>query len=110
MGKKVDRRIIYAWVMLMALMPVFLAKTFHYHDNSEVVAEQTFADHGHSHNSPCDNCPVCHFALSPFEKSANTEVHTYFSVIGIEPILQETATVTSSAQTPQLRAPPFMMA
>ncbi len=108
MRPTVKKQVIYAWVMLMSLMPVFVVKTLHYHERNEVFTEQPAADSSHaSHSLPCDQCPVCHFAFSPFEEASQTVLHAYFTLINTE--LQQPLVERSSNEilTSLLRAPPY---
>ena len=67
MRVKAKSRIVVAWLLFMTLMPLFVVKAVHHHGESETVVCQS-SDGEHSHN-PCDQCPVCQFALSPFAQA-----------------------------------------
>lgn len=63
MRENAKGRIFIAWLLFMTLMPFFMVKTFHYHEEDAVC----HSDSGNSHDSS-HQCPVCNFTLSPLRK------------------------------------------
>jgi hypothetical protein len=62
-------RIIVAWALLIALMPIGLVKTFHHHDISEA--------HHSEYAVTVDNvddCPICQFVLPFFTEVDSSDV------------------------------------
>ena len=56
MRENAKGRIFIAWLLLMTLMPFFMVKTFHHHEEDAVC----HSDSGNSHDSS-HQCPVCNF-------------------------------------------------
>ena len=61
--KRQRQRAVIACMLLLTLMPFFLVKAFHVHEEQSCVSHN---EQGHScHDSP-ENCTICLFTLSPF--------------------------------------------
>ncbi|MCD8184149.1 MAG: hypothetical protein LUE99_14940 [Bacteroides sp.] len=81
MRRRTKSRIIIAWLLLITIMPLFVVKTFHYHESNTTAKSEK----GHSHNDPCGQCLICQFTLSPFTQTESFQMHVYVSVIDYEP-------------------------
>ena len=99
MRVKAKSRIVVAWLLFMTLMPLFVVKAVHHHGESKTAVCQS-SDGEHSHN-PCDQCPVCQFALSPFTQA---EAFHYKSVYRVQSISWRLI------RSHHLRAPPVLSA
>ena len=65
------RRIAVAWMLFLVLMPFFVVKTLHHHGTcTQDVCRST---DGHEHSSE-EQCPICHFMLSPFTEAESLQV------------------------------------
>lgn len=80
MKKGIKYKIFIAWVMLVSIMPFFIVKATHYHEDH---ASCKSTD-SHSHSKP-NKCLICHFALSPFTEAQSIEIEPittdYISII-----------------------------
>lgn len=67
MRRKRRNRVIIAWLLLLALMPITFVKATHFHesDNGVVTAQSSLPGHSHGGDSG-NSCPICNFVLSPF--------------------------------------------
>lgn len=88
MRVKAKSRIVVAWLLFMTLMPLFVVKAVHHHGESETAVCQS-SDGEHSHN-PCDQCPVCQFALSPFTQAEAFHAEIIVSVSDYKSVLSGT--------------------
>lgn len=74
-----------AWVLLLAILPLFVVKSFHYH----VSLGNPSANHVHHEGEgqeACDNCLICQFFLSPFTEVESfnftfTQTSTFFETV-----------------------------
>ena len=80
MRENAKGRIFIAWLLLMTLMPFFMVKTFHHHEEDAVC----HSDSGNSHDSS-HQCPVCNFTLSPFTQVETLQLHIVLPVFDYQP-------------------------
>lgn len=76
MRENAKGRIFIAWLLFMTLMPFFMVKTFHYHEEDAIC----HSDSGNSHDSS-HQCPVCNFTLSPFTQVETLQLHIVLPVL-----------------------------
>lgn len=69
MARKRLHLIIIAWTLLITLMPVFIVKALHTHDEGDVYASATSSP-SHAHGGGSD-CLICSFSLSPFTEAVS---------------------------------------
>ncbi len=103
MRRKGKNRIIIAWALLLALMPIYIVKAVHYHDVKDATACHSAAA-GNSQSS--DTCPICHFFLSPFVEAPAVHVCFYASVVVVSTVAAVVRPVTADIRVVSLRAPP----
>ena len=104
MGKKYRNRVLAAWVLLIALMPVYIVKAVHFHDAKDSVACHSQSA-GHSQNSS-DACPICHFFLSPFTETTPAHIAFFALLMAILPVLPVVRIAKVQMVRASLRAPP----
>lgn len=92
-----------AWLLIMTLMPFFVVKATHFHKECHTSACQS--EDGHAHSS-CNQCPICHFALSPFTEAETFEIHIFLSVLAYEPVNYTDEDTLTRIYPYHLRAPP----
>ena len=68
MKHRVKTRIVTAWVLLLTLMPLYIVKAVHFHNDGSSISMH---DSGHHHQASDDGCLICHFLLSPFTEAAD---------------------------------------
>ncbi len=95
-------RIYIAWVLIMALTPFFVVKTFHHHGSGET----TSCSHSDTTHNPCNDCAVCHFSLSFFTQPQPVNFHPILTLIPYEPFTSQDKIVCERTYSHQLRAPP----
>lgn len=96
----------YAWMLLLALIPMTLVKTFHIHfcDTPQFAVQ---CDEGQHHSS--SSCPICKFVLSPFIDASPVIVDYVCHVssrIYDEPLIDSERVYISRSV---LRAPPAVI-
>ena len=100
MQKESYKRVLYAWVFLLTLMPVYVVKAFHSHE------AKTIQHHDHK-NDIEDDCFICHFVLFPFSEVE----YITFSFLHLEEYNYLVLKIFAFYQTPHysygLRAPPL---
>ncbi len=104
MRKKCRNRVIAAWLLLIALMPVYIVKAVHFHDVKDGVACNS-SEAGHS-QSGADACPICHFFLSPFTETPVVHIAFFALFITVIPVIPVRKAVKVDVVRPSLRAPP----
>ena len=108
MRVKAKSRIVVAWLLFMTLMPLFVVKAVHHHGESETVVCQS-SDGEHS-NNPCDQCPVCQFALSPFAQAEAFHAEIIVSVSDYKSVYRVQSISWRLIRSHHLRAPPVLSA
>jgi hypothetical protein len=97
--------VIVAWLLLGVLVMPLIAKPLHVCHHHQATDEDAH-ESNHSDHLGCDDCPMCHFILSPFVE-VEEEDHTFEVTLCI---LSEKTGLASFGKTPvdffQLRAPP----
>ena len=98
-------RVVIAWALLFALMPITIVKATHFHHNEDAAVPHS-ALAGHAHDAGSEDCPICNFFLSPFVETS--DIHfafcaTLVCVFIARPCEGGEQAVTSSVS---LRAPP----
>jgi len=66
--KKQNRKYI-AWLLLITFMSFFGIKAFHFHKETHSVTQHECQP---CPESPCSQCPICDFTLSPFLQQGET--------------------------------------
>ena len=105
MRVKAKSRVIIAWVLFMALMPFFVVKAVHHHEESEIAV--CHSEDGHSQN-PCDQCPICDFTLSPFTQAESFHTQVIIPVFDYEPVCYVNMVSCQLIDSHDLRAPPYL--
>ena len=108
MRVKAKSRIVVAWLLFMTLMPLFVVKAVHHHGESETVVCQS-SDGEHSHN-PCDQCPVCQLALSPFAQAEAFHAEIIVSVSDYKSVYRVQSISWRLIRSHHLCAPPVLSA
>ena len=108
MRVKAKSRIVVAWLLFMTLMPLFVVKAVHHHGESETAVCQS-SDGEHSHN-PCDQCPVCQFALSQFTQAEAFHAEIIVSVSDYKSVYRVQSISWRLIRSHHLRAPPVLSA
>lgn len=101
MRENAKGRIFIAWLLFMTLMPFFMVKTFHYHEEDAVC----HSDNGNSHDSS-HQCPVCNFTLSPFTQVETLQLHIVLPVFDYQPEITVDKVCQVKSYPYYLRAPP----
>lgn len=104
---KAKKRIIIAWLLFMALMPLFLVKAIHHHEGRDVSISQP---KGCSSQNACEQCPICKFTLSPFTQANSFHFEVIIPVFNYEPVYQVKMMSYRLILLSKLRAPPFLSA
>lgn len=99
--KNERKRKFIAWLLLMTLMPFFMVKTFHHHEEDAVC----HSDSGNSHDSS-HQCPVCNFTLSPFTQVETLQLHIVLPVFDYQPKITVDKVCQVKSYPYYLRAPP----
>lgn len=86
-------------------MPFFSVKAIHHHEAAPSAICQTTDDAGQP-QSPCDDCPICHFSLEPFTPGESLNLCVTFSYIEHEPGTLLTPLFGQPAAPYDLRGPP----
>ena len=92
-----------AWVLMMALLPFFVVKAFHHHED-EHAASCSHADHPR-HSS--DDCAICHFSLSLFTEAQSVDFRCILTPITFEQVVHQDKIVYTLSYSHYLRAPPI---
>jgi hypothetical protein len=103
MKAKAKSRIVIAWLLFITLMPIFVVKAIHHHEEITVC----HSDDGQSQH-PCDQCPICHFTLSPFTQSESFQVQIIIPIFNCEPIAYVSMKSYQLIYSHNLRAPPSL--
>jgi hypothetical protein len=97
--------VIVAWLLFGVLVMPLIAKPLHVCHHHKATDEDAH-ESNHSDQLGCDDCPMCHFILSPFVE-AEVENHTFEVALCI---LSGKTSLAAFGKTPvdffQLRAPP----
>lgn len=107
MRVKAKSRVIIAWLLFMTLMPFFVVKAIHHHEECEISV--CHSESGHSQN-PCDQCPVCNFTLSPFIQAESFHAQVIIPIFKFEPVWYVNMLSFQPVYSHKLRAPPFLPA
>lgn len=107
MRTKTKNRIIVAWVLLIALMPLFIVKSIHYHSEKKMIS--CHSEKG-SAQLPADECVVCQFTLSPFTQGETIQIHCLIPVFSYKPVYRVDKPIHRPIYSPYLRAPPICQA
>lgn len=103
MKHRVKTRIVTAWVLLLTLMPLYIVKAVHFHDDGSSIS---IHDSGHHHQTSDDGCLICHFLLSPFTEAEDFHF-TFIDASHCDVFVAVYDNVVVSAQRVYgLRAPP----
>lgn len=102
---KAKKRILIAWLLFMALMPFFLVKAMHHHEESDVSVCQS---KGCSSQDVCEQCSICNFTLSPFTQVESFHFEVIIPVFNYEPVYQVKMMSYRLLLLSKLRAPPFL--
>ena len=105
MKVRTKNRIAVAWLLLMTVMPVFVVKAMHHHEEIAVC----HSDNGHP-QSPCNQCPVCHFTLSPFTQAESFHIQIIIPLFNYEPVAYMGMKGYQPVHPYNLRAPPSLSA
>ena len=84
MRENAKGRIFIAWLLLMTLMPFFMVKTFHHHEEDA----------------------VCNFTLSPFTQVETLQLHIVLPVFDYQPEITVDKVCQVKSYPYYLRAPP----
>lgn len=105
MKVKAKRRITIAWVLLFALMPLFVVKGIHHHNEQKIVIS-----HSEKGSVPTSNdeCLICQFTLSPFTQVETVQICCIIPVFLFEPIFHLNRLRFRPTYSQCLRAPPFL--
>ena len=68
MKREMRHRVFIAWLLMVALLPVYVVKAFHTH---HIGCEESVCKTTKTHHD-CSHCYICQFVFSPF-----TEVSTF---------------------------------
>ncbi|WP_293667677.1 hypothetical protein [uncultured Parabacteroides sp.] len=107
MRVKAKGKVVIAWLLLMTFMPFFVVKAIHHHEESEIAV--CHSEDGHSH-SPCDQCSICHFTLSPFTQAESFYAQVIIPVFNLEPVCYVSMMSFQLTYSHKLRGPPFSSA
>lgn len=69
-------RVVIAWVLLLSLMPVFIMKSLHFHNDGGVMLYHHSPAGDLQSNCGGGSCAICHFFISPFVETES--VHFTF--------------------------------
>jgi len=103
MKTKAKSRIVVAWLLFITIMPVFMVKAMHHHEETVVC----HSEDGHAQH-PCDQCPVCNFILSPFIQAESFHVRIINPVFNYEPVAYVGVRSYQLIHSHHLRAPPSL--
>lgn len=109
MKRKKRNRIIIAWVLLLALLPISLVKATHFHETGVTSSHHTELPGQPSHGNDGNTCPICDFCLSPFVEAP--AVHLVFFPQHATPLFAQPCPepVSVAMSHPTLRAPPSVV-
>ena len=99
--RKRKRQDFYSMAVVMTLMPFFMVKTFHHHEEDAVC----HSDSGNSHDSS-HQCPVCNFTFSPFTQVETLQLHIVLPVFDYQPKITVDKVCQVKSYPYYLRAPP----
>ena len=99
------RRVIIAWVLLIAFIPILMVKSVHHHGHG--CNEPTSCTHSDQSNDKPDHCAICKYALSLFTEARTVEFHCTFTFAPFEPVIYQDKVVCEQAYSYLLRAPPI---
>lgn len=88
MKVRTKNRIAVAWLLLMTLMPVFVVKAMHHHEE----------------------IAVCHFTLSPFTQAESFHIQIIIPLFNYEPVAYMGMKGYQPVHPYNLRAPPSLSA
>lgn len=101
-------RFYFAWVLFLAIMPVFFVKSFHYHTPSVGLHNIGHVHHDGQAQDTCDDCLICQFILSPFTEAVSFDfVFTQIPVC-CEVLIYPDKIGCRPAYSHLLRAPPVV--
>jgi hypothetical protein len=99
-------RITIAWMLLVALMPLQIVKSLHYHES---VVSSSCSHHGcHGDNDFQHSCPICNFTLSPFVHSETPQFTFVAELLSFVVPVYEKGKVFVLFHSCGLRAPPLV--
>lgn len=104
MRVKAKNRVLIAWVLFMTLMPFFVVKAIHHHEEISIC----HSDDAHSQNS-CEKCPICHFTLSPFMRVESLDSQVIIPLFSYEQISYVNMLTYQLNSSHDLRAPPYLI-
>lgn len=103
------KRVSKAWILLLALMPLMLVKSFHHHDSHAFHA----SCHLHEDSSPQvgadtihTDCLICHFFLSPALDVSFGDINVAPGFILVKQRIIQENPLTRTLFFASLRAPP----
>ena len=106
MRRERKHRVIIAWVLLFALLPMSIVKATHFHDTEEAVPSHS-AVPGHPQSGDSGNtCPICHFFLSPFIEVPTFHFTFCTQLVAVFIARPCTGTKQADKLSLSLRAPP----
>lgn len=94
-----------AWILFLSLMPFFIVKATHFHDDHSVCQ---YANEQSGENKD-DVCSICHFALSPFDDTPMTEMIRHEVIIAELYSFRAVIELSCETYIPYLRAPPIFV-
>ncbi|MDY5813771.1 MAG: hypothetical protein SPJ97_04505 [Bacteroides sp.] len=108
------RRSVVAWILLVSLLPLFVVKATHFHDEHGACTAGFHHHEGHGHHHHSDeskqtgnhHCDICLFSLSSFTETAILEFYPLECPILPVGFCYRASRVTAQTVTPSLRAPP----
>jgi len=106
--KKNNKKIVFiAWMLLVTLMPFYVVKVLHHHDVKCCSEEKHSSQKGGSHHDT-DDCPICHFILSPFIESQPVRLLIFLTLIPADVVLYLNKKIYKVSYIQCLRAPPML--
>ncbi|MCE9106040.1 hypothetical protein ACTMKN_03910 [Bacteroides pyogenes] len=99
---KQKQRAAIAWMLFLMLMPLFVVKATHFHDDTSCAAHHT----ERSDNRSADNCEICLFVLSDFTEAESFIFHHLQTFVPFIHLVTEEKGACVTILSPSLRAPP----
>lgn len=91
-----------AWLLLTTLMPFFVVKAVHFHQENDTPTCQS----GERHSHTPDDCAICHFILSPFTQAESFQIHIFLPIFDYQPVYSVDEDYLITLYPYHLRAPP----
>lgn len=104
------KQVVFAWMLLLVMLPFFVVKITHRHELKEAVCCTASHDgEGNEHSSAPDHCLICNFFLSPFLESQSLDLHFILTLASVERITPPSAKAFQLSYSHNLRAPPVIV-